>query len=479
MSFTSGGLITFTTLTAGGNLIANSSAGDVIGTTATATGNASVTGAGIGIQALNSLASTFLAANGPVSLADPYAGNVIIEGINNSASGGLGINVTATANGSIFVPTIIAKTGSISLTAVQDIEVPALIAGTGISTTANGVTNVVIATTGNGAIDLTGGQTITFREVTAGGSAGDVNIVSTSGFVLGIPSLSVTEDGISISRNTVIDGSVTAGRNATFQGAGIGVLNVTAHGGVTMKAYGFAYPHDGNRDRDDPAYAGPQLLGIEPNLLGALTNLWNIQVSPGSSYALSLFNNAGGALTHGANYSLTAAPLNFTFLTRTLTEVTAGLMTLSPLAPPPPTEHHADWPWQAAVVFAYDHPPPGTTSGALPYPWGSFNPADRDGPEDHDRGVSPDDDLPAIYQLRPPADADGPGENGLGWWTGGIDFQNIISQSRVSLTAGSTIDGGRISVGSCQLSVTAGLLDYSKARFSYDPDCDSDRRGGH
>jgi len=102
--------------------------------------------------------------------------------------------------GSIFVPTIVAKTGSILLTAGQDIDVPSLTAGANISTISiNGVTNIVTATS-NGAISMTGGQTITFRQITAGGAGGNVNLVSTGGFVLGIPSLAARIPGIGCPR---------------------------------------------------------------------------------------------------------------------------------------------------------------------------------------------------------------------------------------------------------------------------------------
>ena len=231
---------------------------------------------------------------------------------------------------------------------------PTLTAGTGISTTSpNGVTNIVIATTTSGPISMTGGQSITFRELTAGGAGGNVTINSAA-FVIGVQSLTATNYQ-AISPNTAIDGSITAGGNVAITGAGIGLLNITAGGTVSITAQGFAYT---------PSYLGPQLIGVEPDLLNAVTNLWAVEASPSS---LALFNAAGGYLTHCANYTVssTSVPLNFTFLTRTLTEVTAGLLTLSPTAPPAPP---ASGTWQQAVQFAYFHTPVGTGSGPTPYP---------------------------------------------------------------------------------------------------------------
>src|SRR5262249_33526196 len=154
------------------------------------------------------------------------------------------------------------------------------------------------------------------------GGSGNVNLVSTNAFVLGIPSLSAANYQI-VSSNTAIDGSIVAGGTVNIQGAAIMVLNVTANGAVTMKANGFV----------TTPYQGPLVIGIEPDLLNAVTNLWNVQAAPNGPNALSLFNAAGGYFNHGTNYSLASAPLQFTNLTKTLTEVMAGLLTLSPTAP--------------------------------------------------------------------------------------------------------------------------------------------------
>jgi hypothetical protein len=398
-----------------------------------AAGNVSITGLGIGIQALSSFGSTFLTATGPVSLSDPYSGNIIIEGINNGVSGGVGVNVTGTANGSIFVPTIVAQTGSISLTAGQDIDVLTLTAGANISTTSvNGVTNIVTATS-NGAISITGGQTITFRQITAGGAGGNVNLVSTGGFVLGIPSLTATDYQV-VSTNRAIDGSIVAGGTVNIMAPGIGILNVRAAGVTTMNATGFIYT---------PTYQGPQLIGLEPDLINAVTNLWNAQASSDTA-ALTSFNAASGYLTHGSASSLSSAPLNFTFLTRTLTEVTAGLLTLSPAAPPPAPTEHIGLTWQAAVIFAYTNPPRGTTSGPIPYPWTLFDPSTA---RKNPRRASTE------------------------WWAGGLDFQPPASDNSIT-DAGSIINAYSVTVdatgsvtgkGSIIMTADSGLTDQSDA----------------
>jgi len=193
-----------------------------------------------------------------------------------------------------------------------------------------------------------------------------------------------------------------------------------------------------------PVYAGPQMLGAEPDLLNAVTNLWAVSAS---ATPLATFTASANYLTHGSFYSVTAMPLNFMFLTRTLTEITANLLTLSPGGPPPPPNGSATW--QQAVQTAFVHPPVGTSSGPIPLPWGLFDPA---------TGLTE------------------PGQANVGWWTGGIDFYTIKSTSSlatpVTLKAASVIDGNTVTInsGKC-LATMPGTSDGSKTHINHQPKC--------
>ncbi len=429
MSFTSGGEILFTTLTAGGSIAVVSGTADVLGVTATAGGNADFAGDGVAMMTLTAGGTVSLTSDGPLSLADPYAGEIII---NSVTAGG---TVTADSAFSIFVPSIMSTGGGISLTAGQDIEVPTLAAATtaagSITTEAGGVTNIVAAT-GGGDLSLSGTGTITFRLLAAGGN---LAVTSADGFVLGVPDAQIE----------AYDGSVFAGGNASISGVGVAFTDLAAGGNVSVTSAGIVPP-----TRSDPNYNGPNLYATEPYLWPALGNLYYLQLGlthqqpvnmPAVLYGLSytLYD-----MTH-AQYVVTVAPTNLGNLVTTLEDDVAGLLTV-PVPPNVPPPH---WQGLPAGSYTVTYPPcppvPGHPPGPPPYffgagPW--YGPGPGPGPW---TGPGPwPGPGPWLGPWPGPGPWPAPGQWSDVFGEGGIAFNNIMAGGSVTVSSGDAIDGNGI-----------------------------------
>jgi hypothetical protein len=422
-------------------------------------GNVQLAGQGVAMMTLNAGGSINLAASGPIALGDPYAGNIII----NSILGGG--DIAATAQGSIFVPSIVSTGGGIALATRGDIEVPILTAAHAIGTAAGGVTNIVTATSG-GDMALSGVGTITFRTLTAGGN---LSANSSAGFVLGIPD--ADNDGPPQFDNLADDGSAVAGGNVSFTGMGVGFANLTASGNVSVVSYGYAPPSHGQ------SY-GPNLAASEPLLDAGLANLYLLQVGltqqapvniPAILYGLSytMFD-----LTH-AQYNLTAPPkpgsdtdgagpqINLGNLVTTLENDVAGLLTVQ-LPPNIAPKHWLGFP---IATYAVTYPPiqsPGWQSlttdniGAGPlFAAANVHPGDLPVPPGGQYSW-PNPDLWADLLTE-----EGGGPNAL---PGGINFNIITVGGNAILSSGDAIQGEGLSSG--------GVVNITTDTFTPDPHAD-------